>query len=452
MPFLRMTSRQAGTVPERTLQLASLSLLTLLLTACGVLVDAPTGDAPLSAGQPDPAYLMGVEVLPTDSIESLETSTGGRVHAWQPGQYAVLGFDQAPSEEFEVEANEESFASSGRSLIWSGGRSLIWSGGRSLIWSGGRSLIWSGGQFAWMPENTQTWQHIGLDRAHQLAGNLGDGVTVAIIDTGVDLEHPFLAQALSPSESWWDHVDDDGLPDEEGEPGDEGFGHGTLVAGIVRQVAPAATILPIRVLDENGMGDIADLVAAIDWAVKQGADVINLSLGAERMSFTVEMALRAAAADGVFVVASTGNTGDDNVTYPASGAASGWGEAMLASVTAVDSNDEKADFSTYHRSRVELSAPGVNIFGPLPESEYGNLGAGSGTSMASPMVAGALALALGEELAVDYRELVELVKQYSTDIYSDGLNADYENELGDGRLDVGAFLEHVVQAEAAGGG
>ena len=113
-----------------------------------------------------------------------------------------------------------------------------------------------------------------------LAPNLGEGVKVAVIDTGIDLDHPGFAGRLAPAGEWRDYVDGDDFPMDE--PGGAGFGHGTAVAGIIVQVAPNATILPIRVLAPDGRGDVDDVVTAIDHAITVGAQVINLSLGHER--------------------------------------------------------------------------------------------------------------------------------------------------------------------------
>ncbi|MEZ4606323.1 MAG: S8 family serine peptidase [Deinococcales bacterium] len=85
---------------------------------------------------------------------------------------------------------------------------------------------------------------------------------VAVIDTGVDLSHPMLSGKLAPSTEWWDYVDNDNSPQDVS--GGEGYGHGTVVSTLILQVAPQATILPLRVLASNGLGDLDDVAAAID--------------------------------------------------------------------------------------------------------------------------------------------------------------------------------------------
>lgn len=379
---------------------------------------------------------------------------------WHPGAAAVVGLDEKRAAELRsgdlgmlstsggLEANAEAFLGGGKAAwmsgsasIWDGGASRLWSGGSSSVWDGGASRLWSGGEYQWMPENTTIWQRIRLEEGQAMAPNLGYGVKVAVIDTGLDVEHPALVEALAPTEEWWDFYADDSLPQEEGSLGEGGYGHGTNVAGIVRQVAPRATILPLRVLGPDGRGEVADLTEAIGWAVDNGAQVINLSLGSADLSDAVEAAILKATDRGVLVVASTGNTADTAVTYPAASAFSqdiGW---QRLSVTSLDTNDVKSSFATYG-SIVELSAPGEDVFGPAPQLR---VAAWSGTSMAAPMAAGALALALGERLKVPAVNLAdELRHRAYHDIYNN-LNRDYQHQLGRGRLDLVEFLRNVVE-------
>ncbi|NJK45302.1 MAG: S8 family serine peptidase, partial [Pleurocapsa sp. SU_196_0] len=190
-----------------------------------------------------------------------------------------------------------------------------------------------------------------MDAAHNVATNLGQGVKVAVIDTGLDVQHPMFQGALVPASDMWDFVGNDADPQEEGVLGTGGFGHGTAVAGIVLQVAPAAKIMPLRVLGPDGSGDVTHLAAAIDWAVAKGARVINLSLGSDDMSPAVEASLQAATAQGALVVSSSGNANTTNISYPASHAhldntptGSGW---RRLSVTSIDATFNKSAFANY---------------------------------------------------------------------------------------------------------
>ena len=395
---------------------------------------------------------------PGDTREAVEGRYGGEVVVWQPGAYAVLGLDTALATQTVAEGEDEwatltleqskdAFLAggeiawmNGRSRIWAGGRSRTWAGGRSRLWAGGDAGLWANGQFAWLPENTAVWNRVRLEQGQALAGNLGYGVKVAVIDTGVDLAHPALRDALAPASEWRDFYAGDAIPQEEGNPNDDGYGHGTNVAGIIRQVAPRATILPIRVLGPDGQGDVAHLSAAIQWATAKGAHVINLSLGSDKKIKAVDEAIKWATSRGVFVVASTGNSGDKRVVYPASKASGGSGGLRL-SVTSSTLADVKSSFATYG-SAVELAAPGERVFGPAPGLQ---LAAWTGTSQAAPMASGALALALGEPLAVTRKELANELMRLADDLYANRLNAAYKNGLGKGRLNLEAFLAKVTQ-------
>ncbi|RIH90942.1 Subtilisin BL [Calidithermus terrae] len=446
-----------GQAPRKMLGRFLAWVLPLALAAgCNPATPPATGDVPLSANQPRADFVLTVPLAGSESRSSLEARYGGKALVWESGRYAMLGLDSKTAEakkdvivadNLTLEPNDWSFLSggqaawmSGSSTIWAGGTSTIWAGGTSTIWAGGTSTIWAGGEFTWMPENTAIWKRVRLEQGHRLAKNLGYGVKVAVIDTGIDLEHPALKEALAPAGEWWDFYGNDPVPQEEGVLGQGGYGHGTNVAGIVRQVAPRATLLPLRVLGPDGYGDVVAVAAAINWAVVKGAKVINLSLGSDQKHDAIEQAIRAANAKGVLVVASTGNTGDTNVTFPASTMAddkNGW---KRLSVTSVNLADAKSGFATYGKS-VELAAPGENVYGPAPGLRKA---AWTGTSMAAPMASGALALALGEELEVPAANLADELRVRSSDIYNNGLNEAYKDQVGKGRLDLEEFLRNVL--------
>jgi subtilisin family serine protease len=232
---------------------------------------------------------------------------------------------------------------------------------------------------------------LGLPAAH--AVTRGRGVTVAILDTGVDVDHPALVEHL---DAGYDFVDDDADPREVGSPADAAFGHGTHVAGLVALVAPEARILPLRTLRPDGSGDLWTQLAALRFAAAQGAQVINMSFsfGERSRIFDDAVALltcngasvdpcRGGRPKGAVAVAAAGNSGAPVREFPGASTQPG-----LLGVAASNEADTLASFSTYG-SWLPLAAPGELIVSTVPGGGYA---AWSGTSMAAPLVAGTVAL------------------------------------------------------------
>lgn len=269
----------------------------------------------------------------------------------------------------------------------------------------------------------------------------GAGVTVAILDTGVQLDHPVLAPHLAPDS--WDFVDEDALPAEEANGWDDdgdgyvdsAFGHGTHVAGIVNLVAPEAQLLILRVLDDEGRGNLFDVSQAIIYAVDHGAQVINMSMGAADTSYVLQTALDYATAFGVVVVAAAGNLDSTVPQYPAA-------LPDVIGVAALDENRQKASFSSYGEW-VDIAAPGVGIYSTYPVSGYGWW---SGTSMATPFVAGQVALV--RQAAPELFRSQVMSQVLDTALNVDALNPDYAGLLGSGELDalrsVGCYWADVA--------
>ncbi|QNI98421.1 S8 family peptidase [Synechococcus sp. RS9902] len=216
------------------------------------------------------------------------------------------------------------------------------------------------------------------------SGATGKGVTVAVIDTGVDLDNPEFKRRIVRG---YDFVDDD-------RKADDPDGHGTHVAGTiagandgkgVTGVAYEAKIMPVRVLAEDG-GYTSDIIAGIYWAVDNGADVINMSLGGSWPDRAYLDSIEYASDKGVVVVMASGNEYASSPAYPAAYAT----HAGIA-VGAVNKKGKMASFSNEAgRKKLDyITAPGVDIYSSMPGGKYTKF---EGTSMASPHVAGVAAL------------------------------------------------------------
>jgi subtilisin family serine protease len=234
---------------------------------------------------------------------------------------------------------------------------------------------------------------LGLAGAHAISQ--GEGTTVAVVDTGAQLGHPAL-EANFEGVKRYDFVDNDKNPSDRpvGEDADcdgdkdEMVGHGTHVAGIVDITAPAAKIMPLRVLDTEGYGNVFAIAKAVYFATSNGADVINLSLGSPSKSRLLQEVIEGATANGALVAAAAGNSNSPVAHYPAAGDGLAASADGLVAVSSVSEYERKSDFANYG-SWVDVAAPGEGIRSAFPASVYANW---SGTSMATPFVSGQAAL------------------------------------------------------------
>ncbi|WP_432105267.1 type VII secretion-associated serine protease mycosin [Streptomyces sp. bgisy091] len=250
----------------------------------------------------------------------------------------------------------------------------------------------------------------------------GKGVRVAVIDTGVDVKNPQLAKAVDTGSG--SNLLPKNLKDENGSPIERGkengttdvVGHGTKVAGIIAAreakgtgftgLAPDATIIPIQQNDAEGHGTAETLAAAIDHAVREGADVINISqdtANAVEPAPALKQAVDAALAEEVVVVASAGNDGLDGTlkeTYPASF------PGVLA-VAASDRNNERAAFSQSGEF-VGVAAPGVDMIATVPGGGHCS---DNGTSFSAPYVSGVAALIKAKHKDWTQEQIVAQIEQ-----------------------------------------
>lgn len=242
-------------------------------------------------------------------------------------------------------------------------------------------------------DKQQALRRLRVSAAHRIA--TGSGVLVAVLDTAVDTTHPYFECAhIHPS---IDLVGADDLPLPPGESSGTfaANGHGTAVAGLIHAVAPGATILPIRVLDDNWRGSAATIADAIWMARDAGADVINLSLGTQTRSGLIETAVVDALAAGVIVIASTGNDGSRYVTdFPAS-------IPGVVPVTSLGKRGRRARFGNGRRGNT-LAAPGRELLVPYPDARWAEA---SGTSFSAAIASAAAALYIDRHPNHDRAEL-----------------------------------------------
>ncbi len=231
------------------------------------------------------------------------------------------------------------------------------------------------------------WERIGLADAQKISR--GQGVIVATLDTGLTPDHPLLNSSLTAGYNFVGMNTDiydrgNGLDDDGDGEIDEGVGHGTHIAGIIVTIAPGVQIMPIRVLNSDGVGTYSEVAAGIRYAVDHGARVINMSLSAPLLPDLLAEAVSYANAHGVIVVASVGEGEGPN--YPAAIA----DPLAVLGVGATAPDETIASFSG-GAAFTDVYAPGVLIYSAYPYQEYVF---GTGTSMAAAIVSAEAALLL----------------------------------------------------------
>ena len=236
------------------------------------------------------------------------------------------------------------------------------------------------------PEQTIPWGVIRIDANEVWGSNTGQGIKVAIIDSGIDEDHLDLAgnikggiNTINPNKKW-----------------DDDYGHGTHVAGTVAAlnneigvvgVAPDAHLYAVKVLNRRGIGFLSDVIKGLQWSIDNGMQVANMSLGTSDHNKSYHDAIIAAYNAGITIVAAAGNDGetDGKIYYPAK-------YLETIAVSATNSNNELAYFSSYG-PEINLAAPGQGINSTWKGGYYH---IGSGTSMAVPHVVGVAALILAD--------------------------------------------------------
>ncbi len=313
-----------------------------------------------------------------------------------------------------------------------------------------------------------------------------EGVTIAIIDSGVDIDHPDLKDNIWTNTRevpgngidddgngyvddvhGWDFVNDDNnpRPDTSGNT-TLGINHGTVLAGIaaargdngigIAGVSWQATIMPLRVLDSNGKGDQENVARAVEYAVHNGAKIINLSFTRSAYSDELAIALRQAYDAGVLVVAAAGNAPDggepadldQHPLYPICLDADS-DENFIFGVAATDDHDQKADFSNDGSVCTDISAPGTHMVSTQvyrPGSkQFGNPYGGyfNGTSLAAAEVSGVAALLFALDPMLTPKQVMNAISETAVSI--DGKNPGFAGKLGHGRVDAAAAVDRVLQ-------
>ncbi|PYY06999.1 MAG: hypothetical protein DMG69_21295 [Acidobacteria bacterium] len=272
------------------------------------------------------------------------------------------------------------------------------------------ATVWRG--YVYQPAN----QLIQTDSMHSIFGVAGSGVTVAVIDTGVDPNHPALKSSVvtgydftrnqsggsemaDVSQSTAAVLDSNNMQVAEVSQSTaavldqstaavldghhyQAFGHGTMVSGIVHLVAPQAKIMPLKAFHADGSGYNSDILRAIYYAVSHGAKVINMSFNYTTYSQELANAVNYATANGAISIAAAGNSGQQATVYPA--ALKG-----VVDVASTSLNDQPSTFSNYGAPPVWLAAPGEAIMTTYP---FGTYAAGWGTSFSAPFVSGTTAV------------------------------------------------------------
>jgi thermitase len=253
-------------------------------------------------------------------------------------------------------------------------------------------------------------------------------IIIAVVDTGVDLNHPDLRNRLTKG---YNVLEDNDYPDDDN-------GHGTHVAGIIasetnnREGVAGMTwynkIMPIKAMGAEGYGTTFDIARGIIWAVDNGADVINLSLGNYQPSSFMEEAVKYAYKRNAVIISAAGNDNSSQPSFPAA-------YPEVLGVSAVSYTGLRAPFSNYG-DYIDVSAPGVQIPSTYFNQQYAAL---SGTSMASPHVAGLAGLILSANPELTNQEVMDIIKNTAYDLGAPGKDIDF----GSGLIDVKKALQAV---------
>jgi subtilisin family serine protease len=305
--------------------------------------------------------------------------------------------------------------------------------------------------------------------AQNATGLIGTGITVAMIDTGVDFTHPALQSVLLPG---YNFIDESNTPSElgdltpaaaaaltqsttsildgqnlviqnastvailsqsttsilDGPP--SAFGHGTMTAGMVHLIAPGARIMPLKAFAGDGSSDLFNIIRAIYYAADQGANVISMSFELSQTSPALQAAIQYAVNKNVIVVAASGNDGKQMLVYPA-------GYNTVIGVGSTDNQDAKSTFTNFGTNGVFVAAPGEGVITTYPG---GNYAAAWGTSFSTPLVAGEAALILQAKPSFKSSDVANAISR-----------ATAVQQMGHGRADLCLALSSILSGKVCSG-
>lgn len=275
------------------------------------------------------------------------------------------------------------------------------------------------------PQPTQVteWNMFTIQAPDSWTTSTGNGVKVAVIDTGIDKDHPDITVAGGVG-----FADRNPFVIKQTNKWDDDNGHGTHVAGTIAALnndigvvgaAPDVSLYAVKVLTRDGSGYVSDIIAGIDWAVNNNMDIATMSLGGPGYSQAFQNAINGAHGSGVLIIAAAGNEGDSDTStvetsYPAA-------YDNVVAVAATDADDNLAWFSN-SGNYVDIAAPGVNIRSTWNDGLYNTI---SGTSMACPHVTGVAALVLANNLSLSPDEVSSILTGTATDLGTAGFDMGY---------------------------
>jgi len=344
--------------------------------------------------------------------------------------------------------------------------------------------------FAFLPDDpfySEQWylSKIKATQAWDLTNGGSEAIIVAVLDTGVDIDHPDLRANIWTNEDeivadgtdndnngyiddihGWDFVRNspDPRPKFDESFNETSIHHGTIVAGQIASIgnnkegttglAYRTKIMPLRVLNSEGQGTVEDVIQAVNYAVANGAKIINLSFVGSDESYFLREALKKAWDKGAVVVAASGNETaatpfdlDLNPAYPV--CLDTKNDNFIIGVAASDQNDKKALFSNYGTRCIDLSAPGTRVYGPLVykpdiigfDEYYG--GYWSGSSVACPLVSATAALIWSINPLFSQEQVRDIILENVDEI--DSLNPEFRGKLGQGRLNVYQSVDYAYR-------